>query len=1174
MLQERDQRIIGDPTPRRKPARRARKLASASLSFALMAALVALGFGAMTLALGRINLDMVKPMLVAALQDRLGAGLHLAIEGVGVERAPHGLALAVEGVTITRADGRRLLSAPRAEIVFDPFSLLAGRLKPSKVTLDRLTLALLVGPDGGLTLSAGGEAAPAASPPNAGQEAGQAAGREAAPAGGPASAPAGRTDGLDGGEKAINPPSVAAPTSAPDAAPRAKALRQAAGAINMIFQIAAGSDSPLAELDHFDIRDGALIVDDRVVGRKQGFDDFSFALDRSKQHGRGVAQLEISARGPSGRWRLSGRATGASAENHELAIEGENFSIDEVALALGATRLPIDSDIPIAFKTEAAFQGDGHVLSANARLNLGQGFWRFDDPDFPPVLLDEFFAALHWDGAAHRAAIDEIQLFSRDSRCFLTGAITPPPHDPMPWTLQLRQLEPCVIGPERPQEKAVTLNAIRGDFSVDVAQKLFSIDRLELVGPEVGAAVTGGIDVAHGVHMRIGASAANMTASGALAIWPNAFGAPARAWLGDHLLSGKLDHFRLTVDLDDLDLRMMRAQHPPMNDRVSLDYGFSDLAFTFLNGAPPVMGVSASGHSAGRSTRVEASTGYMEGAQGRRIDLWGGVLAMPDLSRKPAPLAISAHGRGGLDTLGEILSAPGFARVASLPLDPKTTRGQFEGEFTFRTALQEVYDRAAESIEVGAKVENFSADHLVGKANFEQGSLAVSLLGGVTHVTGSGKIFGAPASLEFSRSDSQPPKGTISFAMDEAARAKAGLPFGATVTGPIAVRIVGDVGAASPSAAVDLDLVKAGLNYPIAGLFKPAGRPAKASFTYREDERGGASLDDFNYDGVGQSARGALTLGPDGGLSGARLSEVKFSPGDNLKIDVERSGETLNIAARGAALDARPFLRDLSGSSGRGGAASDIDLDLQTTLLTGANRQIISNAALRFARKRNGGFSALSLSGKLGGDQVKGVLSRPDDGAPLFSLSTSDGGALLAFFDFYDHMEGGALNAKFRLLDGGFSGAIDIDNFVLRGEPALKSFARAPDAEQLTSRIKLDPNVVSFSRLHAQLDKSNGVLTIRDGVIANPSIGSTIDGTMDFDRETLDLSGTFVPAYGVNNLFGQLPVIGMVLGGGAQEGLFGISFRVSGKTSDPKLSVNPLSAIAPGFLRKIFGILP
>jgi hypothetical protein len=43
------------------------------------------------------------------------------------------------------------------------------------------------------------------------------------------------------------------------------------------------------------------------------------------------------------------------------------------------------------------------------------------------------------------------------------------------------------------------------------------------------------------------------------------------------------------------------------------------------------------------------------------------------------------------------------------------------------------------------------------------------------------------------------------------------------------------------------------------------------------------------------------------------------------------------------------------------------------------------------------------------------------------------------------------------------------------------------------------------------------------------------------------------------------------LGGGENEGRFGINFRLSGPSTSPALTINPLSALAPGFLRKIFG---
>jgi hypothetical protein len=46
--------------------------------------------------------------------------------------------------------------------------------------------------------------------------------------------------------------------------------------------------------------------------------------------------------------------------------------------------------------------------------------------------------------------------------------------------------------------------------------------------------------------------------------------------------------------------------------------------------------------------------------------------------------------------------------------------------------------------------------------------------------------------------------------------------------------------------------------------------------------------------------------------------------------------------------------------------------------------------------------------------------------------------------------------------------------------------------------------------------------------------------------------------------------VGLFLGGGSNEGMFGITYEVSGTTSNPRPIVNPISAIAPGVLRKFF----
>ncbi len=68
---------------------------------------------------------------------------------------------------------------------------------------------------------------------------------------------------------------------------------------------------------------------------------------------------------------------------------------------------------------------------------------------------------------------------------------------------------------------------------------------------------------------------------------------------------------------------------------------------------------------------------------------------------------------------------------------------------------------------------------------------------------------------------------------------------------------------------------------------------------------------------------------------------------------------------------------------------------------------------------------------------------------------------------------------------------------------------------------------------------------------------------------SVHLRGTLIPLYGANNLLGQLPVVGLFLGG-EKEGLVGVTYEVVGKPGNPVLHVNPLSALAPGLLRKVF----
>ena len=113
-------------------------------------------------------------------------------------------------------------------------------------------------------------------------------------------------------------------------------------------------------------------------------------------------------------------------------------------------------------------------------------------------------------------------------------------------------------------------------------------------------------------------------------------------------------------------------------------------------------------------------------------------------------------------------------------------------------------------------------------------------------------------------------------------------------------------------------------------------------------------------------------------------------------------------------------------------------------------------------------------------------------------------------------------------------------------------------------------NGIAFSALRAEFTRQSGQLTIREGVVKGPTIGATIEGSIDSIANQVRMSGTFVPMYGLNNMFGQIPVLGLFLGGGSNEGLIGVTYQIVGTPAQPVLNVNPISAMAPGVFRKIF----
>ena len=275
------------------------------------------------------------------------------------------------------------------------------------------------------------------------------------------------------------------------------------------------------------------------------------------------------------------------------------------------------------------------------------------------------------------------------------------------------------------------------------------------------------------------------------------------------------------------------------------------------------------------------------------------------------------------------------------------------------------------------------------------------------------------------------------------------------------------------------------------------------------------------------------------------------------------------MTLRGDVFDGRGFVK----SSMTGAASSkqkhdkDIDLDVKLGTVLGFHGETLRGLDLRVSR-RGGAITSLALNAKLGRDTplIGDVRGRGNNGRPVVFIETNDAGAFFRFNDIYPKIVGGEMWVALDPQSADRApqeGILNIRDFAVRGEAALDRVAAAPQQPGGPS-----PGV-EFSRLRVDFTRSLGRFTIRDGLVKGPVIGATVDGYIDYHRDEVRMRGTFVPLYGLNNMFGQIPIFGLFLGG-SNEGLLGVTYEVVGPPSAPVLRVNPISAVAPGLLRKFF----
>jgi len=198
----------------------------------------------------------------------------------------------------------------------------------------------------------------------------------------------------------------------------------------------------------------------------------------------------------------------------------------------------------------------------------------------------------------------------------------------------------------------------------------------------------------------------------------------------------------------------------------------------------------------------------------------------------------------------------------------------------------------------------------------------------------------------------------------------------------------------------------------------------------------------------------------------------------------------------------------------------------------------------------------------------------PDKGGRHVTASADDAGELLRGLDYLRSMQGGKLSVQAEYDDAQpgrpLAGTANIENFRVRDAPALGRLLQAMTLYGLVELVQ-GPGL-GFTRLVAPFRLTDDALDLTDARAFSSSLGLTAKGRANLDVQRLDMQGTIVPAYFFNSLLGNVPLVGKLFSPERGGGLFAASYTVSGPIEDPQVSVNPLTALTPGFLRGLFGI--
>ncbi len=668
-------------------------------------------------------------------------------------------------------------------------------------------------------------------------------------------------------------------------------------------------------------------------------------------------------------------------------------------------------------------------------------------------------------------------------------------------------------------------------------------------------------------------------------LWPQDLASNAREWISEEIKS---------ADIPELDFNFEGHVDDDggfVADRTEGAFLIDDLKINYLEGLPHAEKIAAKANFDHTGFEIEIAKGQVLG-----VHLSKGIVKIIGLDNDDEQLNLDLDLSGPLSDVLKIIDYDPLNFTRQAKIDPAKTKG--DGNLRLRMSFPLIddlkfshiklnLDGAFHDISTSVDVEGLPLD-------VAEGNIVVKVDEQHFEASGKATVNELPSTIKsmvyFEHQKSIP--WDTQVVLSTTASAKDYKRLGYDYTNHLSGNAKStftfqNYPQADPTLGIQLGLLNMKIDVPHIGWLKPVGQSASLGFDLVIGDKGISKAKNINLKSDYIDAKGTADFDSTGAVHAIYLNSVEAKDTSAAISVIFNKEGGYEAHFSGKRINAEPFMDYLDDDTERPKSEGSYPIRITSNVDVLQMKSGIEfrdvNSVVEVMVKPDDVYwlkvqlnaaagTGTSSNGRMGGESggISLDLMPNASGGQKLQIHANDAGQLLKSLEVYDDLLGGNMIVNATRVDQGpFVGTLELGNFDATQIPLAGRLASILSPMGIVNLFS-PRGRLTINNFNCNFSYSESEVIFSQGVGKSIGIGFTTEGKLDLVNNTFDIKGNLIPAYVLNSILDNIPIIGSLLSGGKGEGLFAMAYTVQGSMDDPQIDINPLTALAPGFLRNLF----